>query len=453
MIINGYTLTTELTNANSGFSKWAFATKNGKHYFIKELIQPVYPMDKSVMSDAMFQEKRKYCAAFEQKFKDYFNRINTASRGNLVRIEEFFRCDSRYYLVSEKIHFEGVTIEGIAASSELRRRLLLNTVAHCFYDLHTAGIVHFDVKPNNIMVKRTMNGNFTAKVIDFDSGFLKGNVPDDEEIGGDLVYLAPETFMAICGEDVEPDEKADIFALGLIFHQYYCGTLPPYDESEYDYPYEAALDTGKLEPDRSKIPAEIADIIAAMLDTDPTKRPSAAEILQTLHGCRHGEKPEDFQTISIHFGGAYGKTILLSPDFIRYQNTIHPSVATQAAGFPSSYTEQKEKPLSAEEFQNLLTKVLEGNMFDILLPYHQTDAVTHEVSSELVVTLTDGATYRYSTTHDPGEIFDRIADILSAECDFPSLDQAWITGSIPTTPPPGATTNASGSWFNQAGSL
>ena len=36
MVINGYTLTTELQNANSGFSKWGFGTKNGKEYFIKE---------------------------------------------------------------------------------------------------------------------------------------------------------------------------------------------------------------------------------------------------------------------------------------------------------------------------------------------------------------------------------------------------------------------------------
>ena len=37
MVINGYSLTSELQNKNSGFSKWAFATKNGKEYFIKEL--------------------------------------------------------------------------------------------------------------------------------------------------------------------------------------------------------------------------------------------------------------------------------------------------------------------------------------------------------------------------------------------------------------------------------
>ena len=44
MIINDYELTSELTNANSGFSKWGFAVKNGREYFIKELISPVYPV-------------------------------------------------------------------------------------------------------------------------------------------------------------------------------------------------------------------------------------------------------------------------------------------------------------------------------------------------------------------------------------------------------------------------
>lgn len=47
-MLNGYILKGELQNANSGFSKWGFAVKNGKEYFIKELISPVFPMDRSI---------------------------------------------------------------------------------------------------------------------------------------------------------------------------------------------------------------------------------------------------------------------------------------------------------------------------------------------------------------------------------------------------------------------
>lgn len=283
MNINGYVLNAELKNANSGFSKWGFAQKNGKEYFIKELINPVYPIDAEAMSNELLQNKRNYCYQYEAKFRVFFDRINKASRGNLVRINEFFRYGSRYYLVTEKVEGKDISLEYIASMSENKKLLLLKTVAHCFNDLHSAGIVHFDVKPSNILLKKTRNGNYAAKLIDFDSGFSKDEDLSDRELGGDLTHLAPETFLGICGEDVKPDEKADIFALGLVFHEYYCGMLPHYDQAEYEYPYEAALDNGVLMPEMGMLPEELSKMIVSMLDADPQKRPSAKEIIIKLN--------------------------------------------------------------------------------------------------------------------------------------------------------------------------
>lgn len=283
MDINGYTLKAELKNANSGFSKWGFATKNGKEYFIKELINPVYPVDKSIMSEELFEQRRAHCSQYEAKFKNFFGLINKASRGNLVRISEFFRCGSRYYLITEKVEGKSPSMEIIASMEDEKKLLLLKTVAYCFYDLHSVGIVHSDVKPNNILVKVLKNGNCVAKLIDFDSGFIKGEVLDNKELGGELTYLAPETFLAIYGEDVHPDEKADIFGLGLVFHEYYCGKLPYYDENEYEYPYEAVLDGGLFKLDTDMMSDDIANLITSMLDAEPTKRPSAEEIIIKLN--------------------------------------------------------------------------------------------------------------------------------------------------------------------------
>ena len=95
MVINGYELEADLQNANSGFSKWGFATKYGKEFFIKELITPVYPVDRSIMSDELFEKRRSGCAEYEERFRKYYSVINDASCGNLVRITEFFRSGSR----------------------------------------------------------------------------------------------------------------------------------------------------------------------------------------------------------------------------------------------------------------------------------------------------------------------------------------------------------------------
>jgi len=281
MVINGYKLESELQNTNSGFSKWTFAIKNGRKYFIKELLDPVYPVDRSIMSDEMFSQRIRFCVEFEERFRRFYNTINRASKGNLVRIIEFFRHESKYYVVTEKIESDNIDIKTIYQLPTRKKLLLLKTIARGFYDLHSSGIVHFDVKTTNILLKKTASQNISGKIIDFDSGFFKGDAFEDRELGGDLTYLAPETFLRIAGEDITPNEKADIFALGLVFHEYFCGYLPSYGE-EYESPYEAALELGKLSADEKNMPKELADLITSMLDADPKARPSAKDIIDCL---------------------------------------------------------------------------------------------------------------------------------------------------------------------------
>lgn len=281
--INGYKLIGELNNANSGFSKWGFATKGRKEFFIKELITPVYPIDDEAMSPEYIAQKRAYCDEYERNFRDFYKAINEASHGTLVRIVEFFRFESRYYVVTEKIN--GISLfDSSVQSLPLDKKLLfLKTIVLCFCDLHSANIVHFDVKPNNILVKRTDSGNYCAKLIDFDSGFLKGKVISVDELCGDLTYLAPEVFLAIIGQTVHLDEKADIYSLGLVLHEYLCGKLPNYDTNEFEYPYEAALENGKLICDDTVQPSELQQLITSMLDANPDNRPSSWQIFNTLN--------------------------------------------------------------------------------------------------------------------------------------------------------------------------
>lgn len=282
MNINGYTLKGELNNENSGFSKWGFAVKGGKEYFIKELITPVYPVDKGVMSDELFESKRNFCKNFENRYVKLYTAINNASCGNLVRIEEFFRCGSKYYLINEKVDGESASMEEIANFSDENKLLLAKSVIFAFCCLHRWGIVHFDVKPSNILVKRTRSGKYVGKIIDFDAGFSQNEVRDDVELGGDLTYLAPETFLAIRGDDVKIGEKADIYSLGLVLHEYFSGHLPSFNKTEYEYPFEAVLDGGGVSIDSSSMPLEISELIIKMISADPDERPSAEEILKEI---------------------------------------------------------------------------------------------------------------------------------------------------------------------------
>lgn len=346
-IINGYDVP-PLNNDNSGFSKWGFATKYGKEYFIKELITPVYPVDRSVMSDEMFEQRRAECAKYENRFRSFYTAINNASCGNLVRINEFFRNGSRYYLVTEKISGSSIKLEELAALPTEKKLLLLKTVANCFYKLHGSGIVHFDVKPANILIKATANGNYTAKLIDFDAGFFLGEDIENSELGGDLTYLAPETFLGIYGEDVRINEKADIFALGLVFHQYCYATLPDFDQNEYAYPYEAVLDESQLTLHQGTMPEELNEIIKSMLDVDPNKRPSAGDIFKKLNEITGTvidlEAPPTYiNGFTTTYGTSRGGTVSGS----RLRSTMRTSAPSPVASAPISGTADTYTPAPA----------------------------------------------------------------------------------------------------------
>jgi len=101
--INGYALYNVLRTTNSGFSKWGFAEKGGKSHFIKEFIDPIWPVCQDMLDPAMVEHKKQICEEYEQRSKLLYRVINDSSDGNLVRIEDFFRWESHYYLVMEKV--------------------------------------------------------------------------------------------------------------------------------------------------------------------------------------------------------------------------------------------------------------------------------------------------------------------------------------------------------------
>ncbi len=277
--INGYRLLGELKTTNSGFSRWGFAQRGANRYFIKELIDPVYPVYAELLDPAVVAHKKAICEAFEQRSALLYNRINAASDGNLVRVEEFFRWGSHYYLVMEKVEAIGLDdVQRIDAGDKLR---ICKALVHCLGRLHAAGIVHGDIKLDNILFRRLPSGKVTGKLIDFDNCFWEVQPPrPDEEIHGDLVYMAPETFMMMQTEEGTIDRAIDVFALGVVFHQIFAGCLPGFD-ARYDYPFEAVLDGRRLAVAEA-VPAQWRDLIARMLEGNRDRRVSLAEAEATL---------------------------------------------------------------------------------------------------------------------------------------------------------------------------
>lgn len=276
--LGSYELTGHLTSQNSGYSVWGFGKKNGQDYFIKQFLSPKYPDNDNVSSAASIKKRKKKCERFEQKKASIYRMINDNSDGNAVRVEEFFRIESKYFISMRKIDALNWGVDTIAALEEREKRFLCSVIAHSIAGLHKGHVVHADLKHDNILFMKTPSGFVTAKIIDFDSGFLETDPPTEgEEIVGDQVYFSPEACKTFMGESPELTCKMDIFALGVLFHQYFAGALPGYDESLGNYVGEAVAKGGTATVS-SGIPADVRSLLERMLDADPHNRPTAMEV-------------------------------------------------------------------------------------------------------------------------------------------------------------------------------
>lgn len=308
-MLGDYRLTKELTSQNSGFSVWGYGVKQGKEFFIKQFLSPKYPENDTVSSPKRLQKRLKLCEDFEYSKRRLYQTLNRCSDGNAVRVHEFFRVGSNYYISTQKITAPSWDIERIAALRDVDKRRLCATIAHAVASFHEGGLVHADLKHTNILFAHGASGIMTAKIIDFDSSFLETNPPQPgEEIIGDQVYFSPEACLHLWGEEVPLTCKMDVFALGVLFHQYFTGRLPEFDRERFCYPGEAVANGDRLILWQG-LPQWLSQLLGSMLSPDPNSRPAAAEVFEVLYdgpdGPGHFVGSEEAAKV---YSGTYGST-------------------------------------------------------------------------------------------------------------------------------------------------
>ena len=290
-VINGYLILADFTVVGAGLSKWTFAERGGRQFFIKEFLSPTYPDDDAPGSAKTKAKKRSRCAVFEAQHRGMQQALAPLSAygGNLIVTLDFFRFGAKYYKVTEKVDAEDLGPGGVAGLGLRHQLVLMKSVAHSLKILHDLRIVHGDLKPSNILVKRTELG-YTSKLIDFDSSYIAGNPPPAPEIVGTINYYSPELLGYIQEAGVQPSElgvASDIFALGLIYTEFLTGAVPPFDTARYHEPAVAVRSGDTLRVRRGDgVHPGLADLIDTMLRADPAARPTIAQIHAFLMGVR-----------------------------------------------------------------------------------------------------------------------------------------------------------------------
>jgi serine/threonine protein kinase len=108
--------------------------------------------------------------------------------------------------------------------------VITSSIACGLQNLHALGVAHYDLKPDNIMINTSVDGQGTCKIIDFDTGVLSVDTPLTYFGGGTVNYLPPERLKhdLMKPEDsltFEDMTKFDLWALGCTCFDLMCGLV------------------------------------------------------------------------------------------------------------------------------------------------------------------------------------------------------------------------------------
>jgi serine/threonine-protein kinase len=197
------------------------------------------------------------------------------SHPNLLEIHAAERSDNDIpYLVME--YLDGETLATISERENLGIQTILAIgaqVASALAALHEVGVIHCDVKHDNILVLR---GDLRVKVLDFGvSRFVDEPPPEDNAIAGTPWCMAPEQW------EGRPQTASDVYALGCLLYDLVTG-CPPFDGSLPEL-MMAHLEQRPARPSwLAACPMELERIIMRALSKDPSHRPTMAELAASL---------------------------------------------------------------------------------------------------------------------------------------------------------------------------
>ena len=205
---------------------------------------------------------------FAQRFHKEAQALAAIQHPNVVAIHDFGEfSNGSLYLVMEFV--DGMTLrdkikKGPVAFSQALQ--IMEEVCAGLAEGHALGIVHRDVKPENIL----LDAQGRVKVADFGLAVSTKQVPQlTSGVAGTLVYMAPEQKLA--AEPVSP--ATDVYALGLILYELLVGTVPQ----------------GAFEPasNFAGTPPILDNIVRRCLQADPKARYATAKQLSyALSGLR-----------------------------------------------------------------------------------------------------------------------------------------------------------------------
>lgn len=206
--------------------------------------------------------------------------ISKLQHPNTITVFDFGQSDDGFLFLSMEL-LEGKTLTEVIEAGPIPAKRAVHIgsqICRSLAEAHKSGIVHRDVKPDNIILIRVDDDPDVVKVLDF--GIAKAVMGEDDvqltgdgRIIGTPRYMSPEQILA------EPlDHRSDIYSLGCILFEMLCGA-PPFQQASTTAlmishtqdpppPFAQQLDSSKLEG----MPAGLERVVRKALSKHPEDR-------------------------------------------------------------------------------------------------------------------------------------------------------------------------------------
>ncbi|MBZ0266239.1 FHA domain-containing protein [bacterium] len=220
------------------------------------------------------------------RIRDIFASIPTF----VPTIHDIFECDEIYYISYQLL--EGKSLDEMLTEwttgsdfPEKKRKLISVVMAFTLSQVHNKGLIHLDLKPDNVFIEQVSDVQFKTRLIDFSSAIVEG-APDPDVIYGTAGYWSPEHLKENAKSHV--GKHSDVFTLSIILFP----LLTEKEWSPFDWGGDAELykkqvlnrDAKKAIDVNPKLPGGkiVSDLLWRMISPDVGERPSSKEVHEVL---------------------------------------------------------------------------------------------------------------------------------------------------------------------------
>lgn len=204
-------------------------------------------------------------------------KVKSINSGNVLKIFEYGMSNGQLYMVLE--YADGGDLANLLKMrnlSEYETARLGSDIARALDEFNQKGIVHLDLKPENIMISGT-----TFKLGDFGLTVSResATMPINTEIWSTVSYMSPEAL----SDEGNVTIKSDIYSLGITLYQAVSGDNPfQADKPAVSMYRQINYNPPTLKDYNKNLSSALSDIIELMLNKAPDERPSLKELEYTL---------------------------------------------------------------------------------------------------------------------------------------------------------------------------